>query len=70
VAARGPLGFGYPSAPLPIALNIASKLLAFVAALTLFLPQQQAPQPDNNEQADPSDTAGDENPWLARPVRR
>jgi hypothetical protein len=30
-------GFGYPSAPLPIALNIASKLLAFVAAFTLFL---------------------------------
>ena len=33
-------GFGYPSAPLPIALNIASKILAFVAAFTLFLPQQ------------------------------
>jgi len=50
-------GFGYPSAPLPIALNIASKILAFVAAFTLFLPQQtapgQAPQPENNEQADP-----------------
>jgi hypothetical protein len=29
-------GFGYPSAPLPIALNVASKLLAFVAAFTLF----------------------------------
>ena len=42
-------GFGYPSAPLPIALNIASKILAFVTALTLFLPQRptpgQAPQP-------------------------
>jgi len=50
-------GFGYPSAPLPIALNIASKILAFVAAFTLFLPQQpapgRAPQPENNEQADP-----------------
>ena len=50
-------GFGYPSAPLPIALNIASKILAFAAALTLFLPRQpapgQAPQPGNNEQADP-----------------
>jgi hypothetical protein len=42
-------GFGYPSAPLPTALNIASKILAFVAAFTLFLP----PQPENNEQADP-----------------
>ena len=50
-------GFGYPSAPLPIALNIASKILAFAAAFTLFLPRQpapgQAPQPENNEQADP-----------------
>jgi hypothetical protein len=48
-------GFGYPSAPLPIALNIASKILAFVAAFTLFLPQQPAPgpapQPENHEQA-------------------
>jgi hypothetical protein len=32
-------GFGYPSAPLPTALNIASKILAFVAAFTLFLPR-------------------------------
>ena len=31
-------GFGYPSAPLPIALNVVSKILAFVTALTLFLP--------------------------------
>jgi ABC-2 type transport system ATP-binding protein len=51
-------GFGYPSAPLPTALNIASKLLAFVTVLTLFLPQrpapEQAPQPDSNEQAQPA----------------
>jgi hypothetical protein len=31
-------GFGYPSAPVPIALNVVSKILAFVTALTLFLP--------------------------------
>jgi hypothetical protein len=37
-------GFGYPSAPLPIALNIASKILAFLTAFTLFLPQQPAPR--------------------------
>jgi hypothetical protein len=47
-------GFGYPSAPLPIALNIASKLLAFVTVLTLFVPQRpapgQTPKPDSNEQ--------------------
>jgi hypothetical protein len=49
-AAWAVTGFGYPSAPLPIALNIASKILAFVTAFTLFLPQQpapeQVPQPD------------------------
>ena len=56
-------GFGYPSAPLPIALNIASKILAFAAAFTLFLSRQaapgQAPQPENNEQADHQPGAGD-----------
>jgi hypothetical protein len=41
-------GFAYPSAPGPIALNMASKILALLAALTLFLPQRarsKAPQP-------------------------
>jgi hypothetical protein len=33
-------GFGYPSSPLPLTLNIVSKLLAFAAAFTLFLPQR------------------------------
>ena len=37
-------GFGYPSAPLPIALNVASKILAAVTALTLFLPRRPAPE--------------------------
>jgi len=37
-------GFGYPSAPLPIALNVASKILAFVVAFTLFLSRQPAPR--------------------------
>jgi hypothetical protein len=31
-------GFEYPSAPLPYALNVVSKLLAFATILTLFLP--------------------------------
>jgi hypothetical protein len=31
-------GFAYPSAPAPIALNVVSKILALVAALSLFLP--------------------------------
>lgn len=33
-------GFGYPSVPVPIAFNVVSKLLAFVTASTLFLPQR------------------------------
>jgi hypothetical protein len=31
-------GFSYPSAPLPITLNVVSKLLAFAAGLSLFVP--------------------------------
>jgi hypothetical protein len=38
-------GFSYPSAPLPTALNMISKVLAFVTALTLFLPQPASPPP-------------------------
>lgn len=34
-------GFAYPSAPIPIALNAISKVLCFVAAITLFLPQKE-----------------------------
>jgi hypothetical protein len=34
-------GFGYPSAPVPITLNVVSKILAFVTLLTLFLPVRQ-----------------------------
>jgi hypothetical protein len=33
-------GFGYPSAPVPVTLNIVSKLLAFAAVLTLFFPRR------------------------------
>jgi len=65
-------GFGYPSAPLPTALNITSKILAFITVLTLFLPQrpapEQAPQLDSNEQAEvdsPALTAIAAEPQLA-----
>jgi hypothetical protein len=37
-AAWGLFGFGYPSTPADLALNVLSKILAFVAALSLFLP--------------------------------
>jgi hypothetical protein len=33
-------GFAYPLAPLPIALNMISKVLAFAAAVSLFLPPE------------------------------
>ena len=40
-------GLGYPSAPLPFAFNAASKVAAFVVALSLFLPQRgQASLPE------------------------
>jgi hypothetical protein len=35
-------GFGYPSAPVPLTLNIVSKLLAFATVLTLFLQRRPA----------------------------
>jgi hypothetical protein len=35
-------GFAYPSAPVPLTLNVASKILAFAAALSLFLPNRAA----------------------------
>jgi hypothetical protein len=40
-------GLGYPSAPLPFAFNAVSKVVAFVVALSLFLPQRgQASAPE------------------------
>ena len=39
-AVWGLSGFAYPSAPLPFALNALAKILAFVVALSLFLPQR------------------------------
>ena len=51
-------GFGYPSAPVPITLNVVSKILAFVTALTLFLPhrppRQQPAESHSNERAQPA----------------
>jgi hypothetical protein len=39
-AAWAVAGFGYPSSALPFTLNVVSKLIAFAAVLTLFLPQR------------------------------
>jgi hypothetical protein len=38
-------GFGYPLSPLPIALNMLSKVVAFAAAVSLFLPQGKLARP-------------------------
>ena len=43
-AVWGLAGFGYPSAPVPIALNVVSKLLAFAVAFSLFLPARSRDQ--------------------------
>lgn len=34
-------GFAYPAAPIPIALNMLSKIMAFAVAVSLFLPQEK-----------------------------
>jgi hypothetical protein len=47
-AGWGLYGFSYPSGPGPVTLNVLSKILALVAALTLFLPERtraQTPEP-------------------------
>jgi hypothetical protein len=36
----GLFGFGYPSAPGPFTMNVVSKIVAIVTALTLFLPER------------------------------
>lgn len=50
-------GFGYPSAPVSIAMNVAGKILAFVTALSLFFPewftQRRRNQPDRVAQQTP-----------------
>jgi len=60
-AAWGLTGFAYPSAPVPFAFNVVSKILAFVTALCLFLPQRAQPgKPD--PAASPSVTHADRQP--------
>ncbi len=35
-------GFAYPAAPIPVALNMISKVLAFAAAVSLFFPPEKS----------------------------
>jgi hypothetical protein len=37
-------GFAYPYEPIPIVLNVASKIVAFAVAVSLFVPQPTAPR--------------------------
>jgi hypothetical protein len=52
-AVWGLFGFAYPSTPIPTALNVLSKLLAFVTVLCLFLPQRAKAGPQDPEPAQP-----------------
>lgn len=47
------VGFAYPSALIPTALNVLSKLLAFVTVLCLFLPQRAKAAPHDPRPAAP-----------------
>ena len=38
-------GFAYPLAPLPFAMNVIGKMLAFATAISLFLPAKKSAQP-------------------------
>jgi hypothetical protein len=42
-------GFAYPAAPIPIALNVISKIIAFATAVSLFLPQEISPPQELSE---------------------
>lgn len=41
-------GFAYPAAPLPIAFNMISKVLAFATAVSLFLPSEKVVAQDKS----------------------
>ncbi len=43
-------GFAYPATPLPIALNVISKILAFATAVSLFLPPEKVSEQVKNEE--------------------
>ncbi len=68
-------GFGYPQSALPLTLNVVSKILAFITALTLFLPdrlrnwQTDGPAPaPGGEQSPPPARVQPPQPVMAPPV--
>ena len=66
-------GFGYPDAALPLTMNLISKILAFITALTLFLPDRlrdwrtDGPGPEQAQQPTPG-REQIQQPVMARPV--
>lgn len=44
-------GFSYPSSLLPIVLNAISKVLCFITAITLFIPERWSPVPNQETAA-------------------
>ena len=50
-AVWGLSGFGYPSAPVPFALNVLSKIVAFGAVLSLFIFQRVRPARQGRQSA-------------------
>lgn len=55
-------GFAYPSAPGPTTLNVVSKILALIAALSLFVPTRAEPQAQAS--AEPAQAAGTTRVWT------
>jgi hypothetical protein len=52
-AVWGLIGFGYPSSPAPFALNVASKILAFLTVLSMFLPDRSQASTESPEELEP-----------------
>ena len=67
-------GFGYPQSALPITMNVVSKILAFITALTLFLPGRlrdwptDGPAPASGEQIVPPAVPATAGPVMAAPA--
>jgi hypothetical protein len=58
-------GFAYPSAPVPFTLNVLSKILAFVAALSLFRPLRT---PASTPKSAPSIPPPESDPYSREPI--
>jgi hypothetical protein len=69
-AAWALFGFGYPSSPLPFAFNAVSKVVAFVVALSLFLPQRGQASTLEPTDSVPLDDLGHRSPGTSSSTAR